>query len=455
MRDLLVVAIVVASLPVAVARPFAGVVVWTWLGFMNPHQLTWGFARTLELSLLVAGATLLGLVFTDERRRVPLVRETYLLAAFWALTAVSSFFGYYQEDAWGAFRQFTKILLMLFVTIMLGQTRERLRVLLIVAALSIGFWGFKGGLWVLITGGEEGWALGPDGSFIGDNNGLALALDMTLPLLFFLALEERGWLQRLLAATCALSAVTIPFTYSRGGFLGLVVVLAMSLARTRWKWAVLPAGAMAAMLAISFLPLRWIDRMGTITTYAEDGSAMSRLNAWRIGWGLALDNPFVGGGFVVFPHAEVWLKYVPEWNYGTTAFNAHSIYFQVLGEHGFTGLGLFIALLACTLLSLRAIRRQARGLSDGAWLVNYASMVQISVAAFMVAGAFYNLAYFDLLYFFVAVTIILKQLVADRLVSVPVEAPAPGEAWAARPANQTAPTPSRPAPSTRGPFVTD
>jgi probable O-glycosylation ligase (exosortase A-associated) len=140
-----------------------------------------------------------------------------------------------------------------------------------------------------------------------------------------------------------------------------------------------------------------------------------------------MDNPLLGGGFQVFPHAEVWLRYMPEWNSRTTAFNAHSIYFQVLGEHGFLGLGLFIALLACTLLSLRTIRRRARRIADGAWLEDYAYMVQIGIVAFMVAGAFYNLAYFDLLYFLVGVAIVLKQLLAEQLAVRPSEVAEPVE----------------------------
>jgi probable O-glycosylation ligase (exosortase A-associated) len=426
MRDLLVIAVVMVSLPVAITRPFVGVLVWSWLGFMSPHRLGWGLASSLELSMFVALATLVGLILTNERRPVPRVRETYLLLAFWVMTLVSSYFAYNQEEVWESFNRLTKILVMLVVTIMLTQSRERLRTLLIVAAMSIGFYGVRGGIWALITGGEQGYALGPDGSFIGDNNGLALALDMTLPILLFLALEERGRLRVLLGMTAVLTFVTLPFTYSRGGALGLLVVLMMFAARSRWKWAVIPAGVLAAFVVVSFLPMRWFDRMNTIAAYTEDGSAMSRLHAWQIGWALAIDNPIVGGGYQVFPNRDIWIKYLPDMTW-TKPQSAHSIYFQVLGEHGFVGFGLFIGVLVSTLLSLNAIRRRARRLPDGDWFRNYAYMVQTSILAFMAAGAFYNLAYFDLIYFLVAVTIIMKQLLADRLAAAPAPEPEPAE----------------------------
>jgi probable O-glycosylation ligase (exosortase A-associated) len=333
--------------------------------------------------------------------------------------------GLYPEYIWDDFKRLSKILLMVFVTIMVSQTRERVHALLLVAALSIGFFGFKGGLWALVTGGESGYALGPEGSFIGDNNGLALGLNMTLPILFFLAWEEkRRWLRVTLWITFALTVLVIPFTYSRGGFLGLVVVLALLMTRTRFKWMMLPAGAVAAVLVVSFLPDRFFDRISTIATYSEDGSAMSRLYAWKVGWGLALDYPILGGGFRVFPHPEIWQKYAPDWTL-KEVHNAHSIYFQMLGELGFTGFFLFFGLLVSTLLSLHAIRRQAARLPDGAWLVNYSFMIETSLIAYLIAGALYNLGAFDLVYFLVAMTIILKRLLADELAGRSKEAMVP------------------------------
>ena len=53
---------------------------------------------------------------------------------------------------------------------------------------------------------------------------------------------------------------------------------------------------------------------------------------------LALDRPLVGGGFDPYT-AEVFRRYLPDYD---RIHAAHSIYFQVLGEHGFVGLALFI-----------------------------------------------------------------------------------------------------------------
>jgi putative inorganic carbon (HCO3(-)) transporter len=384
---------------------------------MSPHRLSWGFAYDMQFAQIVAIPTLLGFAFTKDRRPIPLVAESALLAAFWGLTFVTTVFAWYPDEAWSAFEQFSKIIFMTFVTIALVQDRVKLRYLLTVEALSIGFYGLKGGVWSLVTGGASGMVLGPEGSFIGDNNGLALALNMTLPILFFLAREEpRIWLRKLLHAIFFLTILAVIFTYSRGGFLGLAVVLLGLVARSRLKIYAFALVFVGAIAASSFVPERWFNRMSTISNYQEDSSAMSRIYAWKLGWQLALESPLVGGGFRVFGHDEIWAKYAPEFYFvigkdeTNRTPNAHSIYFHVLGEHGFAGFFIFIGLIAATLSSLRKTRRYANSLPDASWLVNYSYMVETSIFAFLATGAFVNLTYFDLFYFLVGVTIVLRQL---------------------------------------------
>ena len=124
---------------------------------------------------------------------------------------------------------------MTFVTMSLFQDRARLRWLYMVPALGIGFYGFKGGIWVLVTGGGE-LVFGPDMSFFADNNTLGLALCMVLPILLYLSRDEkRQWLKRILQVTFCLSIISIIFTYSRGAFLGLFVILSVLIWRSPWR----------------------------------------------------------------------------------------------------------------------------------------------------------------------------------------------------------------------------
>ena len=62
MRDLLVLLLVCASIPLIIMRPWIGVIVWSWLGYMNPHRLAWGFAYDYPFAQVVAAVTLASLL---------------------------------------------------------------------------------------------------------------------------------------------------------------------------------------------------------------------------------------------------------------------------------------------------------------------------------------------------------------------------------------------------------
>src|SRR5687768_15746890 len=184
-RDIFVFVVIVGSLPFCFLRPWIGVLVWSWVGYMNPHRMTWGFAHDMPFALMVAIATLAGLLATKDKYPLPGVREVYLLVLFSLTIVLSTFFAYYPEAAWEQFDKVWKILLMTFVTIILFQDPKKLRALLWVITLSIGFFGLKGGIFTLRTGGTQ-MVLGPEGSFISGNTEIGLALNMVLPFLVLL-----------------------------------------------------------------------------------------------------------------------------------------------------------------------------------------------------------------------------------------------------------------------------
>src|SRR5574337_417528 len=416
MRDLAVTAVVFAVLPFCLAHPWIGVLVWSWLGYMNPHRLTWGFARTRPFAQMVAIATLVGLLFTKDRNPLPRTREVYLLVALWGFFLITTFFALQPDEAWAQLEKVSKILLMTFVTLLLFQDPKKLRALLYVIALSIGFYGLKGGIWALLTGGENR-VLGPEDTFIGGNTEIGLALNMVLPILLLLSRsEQRRWLRYLLRTTFAFSIIAVLITYSRGAVLGLAVVLPLIFLKSRAKLIILPLAIVAYLLGPSVMqsvmPEQWLERMGTIKTYEQDRSANQRLNAWYVSYRLALDRPFVGGGFRPFS-PEIYFKYSPEeaTELSNTQSDAHSIYFQVLAEHGFTGLALYGGLILSTMLSLRRVMRKSRGNPSLRSLYDAARMLEVSLVGYLVAGAFLSMSYFDLFFHLVSIVIILKVLV--------------------------------------------
>jgi probable O-glycosylation ligase (exosortase A-associated) len=406
MRDYLLIALIFGSMPLAVFNPFIGILAWSWISYMNPHRLSWSIAYSMPVAQLVGASTLLGIIVRGVRDRFPMERETLLLLLLWTVFFLSTLFAEYPQDAWGRFVQVSKVLLMTAATMWLCLERKRLRYLLLTIALSLGFYGFKGGIFSIATGGRyKVW--GPPESFIGDNNEIALALLMAMPMLHYLAQETVDRRGRLfLRATFYLSAVSVIFSYSRGGFLGLAAVILLLATKARQR--VLVSALLAIVIAGGsfFIPAAWFQRMGTIQRYSEESSARGRLNAWGFAWNVACDRPLLGAGFECF-EPEMFYRYAPN---PLDFHDAHSIYFEALGEQGFLGFGIFAALLLSSLGTLRRIRRTVRETPSAAWLARYSDMAEVSIVAYMVSGAFLGVAYFDLYYHVIAVVVILKVL---------------------------------------------
>lgn len=423
MRDLFVLAVVFGSVPVILARPWIGVLVWSWIAYMNPHRLAWGIARDFPVAMTVGVTTLVALLLTRDRRPPPLTRETVVLALFTLWMVVTTLFALEPDAAQVQLEKVLKIQLFTFVTMMLIFTRERIHWLVWAIVLSIGFYGVKGGIFTLTTGGAHR-VLGPYGTFIGGNNEIGLAMIMVLPLMRYLQLQaKRVWERNLWWAAMGLTGIAILGTHSRGALVGVLAMLAMLAWRTRRKLLFVLVLAALAPAAWDFMPEKWHARMETIDDYQEDGSAQGRLNAWRFAFNLALDRPLTGGGFETF-RPRWFALYAPN---PYKVHDAHSIYFEVLGEHGFVGLALFLLLGTFTWLKAGRIRRLTRRREELLWAHDLASMLQVSLVGYAVAGAFLGLAYFDLYYALVALTVMLGVIVREQA-GAPQDAPQPARA---------------------------
>jgi probable O-glycosylation ligase (exosortase A-associated) len=410
MRDYIIMAVVFSLLPVAFVRPYVGALMWVWISIMNPHRLTWGPAYGFPFAMLTAITTMAGVFISNDRGRFPSSRETTLLILMGVWFTLTTTVALMPEAAWAKWDRVIKIYIMTIVPLFLLQERNRLRLLLLVMTLSIAFFSVKGGLFSLITGGRYR-VYGPSQSFIADNNALAVAELMVLPFMFFLGkTDPRKWVRRGLYLSVPLTVVSIVFSYSRGALLGLLAMIGVLIVTGR-RWGLAIAFVVLAGAGLTLIPSQWFERMSTIGTYKKDESAMARFQSWGFAWNVATDRPITGGGFRVFS-TDQFLRYGPD---PFEAYDSHSIYFEVLGEHGFLGLALFLGFLGSAFLSLRWVDRQARGRPALAWTKDYSTMLRLSLVAYAVGGAFLGLAYFDLYYNVVAAVVILKILVRREL----------------------------------------
>jgi probable O-glycosylation ligase (exosortase A-associated) len=172
-------------------------------------------------------------------------------------------------------------------------------------------------------------------------------------------------------------------------------------------------------LAIGFMPEKWDERMRSIGNYEEDASAQGRINAWRMAFNLATDRPLTGGGFEIY-NQNVFARYAPN---PTDLHASHSIYFQMLGEHGFVGLFLFLLLWLLVWRDASWIDRRARRLEGWQWASDLARMVQVALVGYVVGGTFLNLAYYDVPYNLLVALVVTRTLLEKQLRSAEQAAP--------------------------------
>jgi len=408
-RDLILVLSFFALIPFVLKRPYIGACLMASVGFLNPQTLTWSFARSVPFAALAVFFTLVAMLTSKDKKRFvtnPTFIFVYVFVLWGAITTLNAFF---PEDALIELSRFLKIQVSIFITVLLITERKHLIALVWTIALSLGFWGVKGGIFSILTGGgHRVW--GARGTFIGGNNEIGLALLMDIPLLYYLYISSQNkWVKRGLLASIGFCLIAIIFTYSRGAFLGLCAMSFFLWMKSDKKLILGVVAMLAVVIAIPFIPASVGERLSTIESYDEDQSALGRINAWQTAFNMANDR-ITGGGYrhtseltfaLYSPHPE-------------GVHDAHSIYFEVLGETGWIGLILFFLIHLTNWFAAKKIISKNKKIVENKWAVDLAKMVQVSLIAYYSGGAFLGLAYWDLPYYLMVIILLMSVILNEK-----------------------------------------
>jgi probable O-glycosylation ligase (exosortase A-associated) len=209
-----------------------------------------------------------------------------------------------------------------------------------------------------------------------------------------------------------LTGLAILGTQSRGAMLAGGMVVAFLVMKSRQKSRIILLLLLAIPVMLTFMPEKWWDRMDTISTDESqlDSSSTGRISAWWMAYNLA-NAELTGGGYNCFQWPE-FEKYSPT---PGSVHDAHSIYFEVLGEHGWVGLILFMALAMTTWFKASKVARRAKKHKRLWWLSDLARMSQVSLAAYATSGLFIGQSYFDLYYAVIAIIVISDYILTEEL----------------------------------------
>ena len=424
MRDLLVITIYFGFLVMAFRRPYVAAMLWVWIGLMNPHRMGWGFAYSFPFAMIAAIVLVLSMAMNPKQVRLPSGAPVVVFLMLVVWMGITSLGAILFQPSIAKYIETLKVMLMTLVVASVIRTREQILGMVVLVAASVTFFGVKGGIFTLATGGAHR-VWGPPSSVIEGNNELAVALIITVPLLYFLATQvalvrqlpffamrwfSEKWMRLGLYAMMGLCLLSALGSHSRGALLAMAAMGGVLCWRSKSKISLGFLVLAMAAVALAFMPEGWLERMHTIGSYEEDASAMGRINAWTMAINIA-NHRLLGAGFET-ASPLIYLQYAPNPKFVIVA---HSIYFQMLGEHGYIGLFLYLCFWILTYRLAGRLTRLSAKRDDLQWAEMLGSMSKVSLVGFAVGGAFLSLAYWDMPFYLMVILLCSERLVVDVL----------------------------------------
>jgi putative inorganic carbon (HCO3(-)) transporter len=420
MRDFVLVGSIFAALAVALLYPFAGVILWTWFAVQSPHEEAWSFSRALPLNLIIAIVTVFAWLYSRERKMPPNRLLIWLMLLFLAWATFNSFFAFQPDWSWQFWDRTWKTFALGFFIAMLASHPVRIHAIVWTVVLSLFYFGVKGGIFTILNGGTNR-VFGAENTIIGDNNQLALALLMALPLANYLRRHSANrYISWALGGGMVLTLLAVVGTYSRGAFIGMGALGVAGFLHSRKKIIYVILGGAAGIAIVYLMPQALWDRMSTISVAESDPSFHGREVAWQVAYRYAVDHFPFGAGFYGPQLSSVYHAYFPN----EEPHAAHSIFFQVLGENGFIGLTIYLFILVAAFVKCSDVISAARNRPELEWASELAAMVRMSLFVFCIAGAGLSMAYYDVFVICVSLLVPLGEIVRSARIGIPAQIPA-------------------------------
>jgi probable O-glycosylation ligase (exosortase A-associated) len=396
MMNLIVIALVALCIPLAIRYPLIGACLYIWFDYVAPDRMFSGpLTESARVSLLLGLATWLGIFVFEPIKKLPRTVSFYLLLLFFAWASLTTVFAIIPDGALDKWDRFSKNLLILFALTILIDTKERLHVFLIAVFAATSLHAVRGAALTIVTGGGGLEIVGTATTYLQERNYIAIAFLTAAIIGIYLwkNYEVATWKREvrwaiIIGMVC--NVISVVGTQSRGALVGAAAVGAVLIIVSKQRTKAI-VGLLALSAALFFLaPDSWLDRMRTIDNYNADAAVTSRFDSWKWGWEMALAHPIFGGGYSIYflnKHEQSMRGY----------FDAHSVYFEVLGEHGFVGLAIYLVFILSMIISSMRLNRyfKAQHIVD---LANAAKMAFLINVAIFTAGIFGVLSPFMMTY---------------------------------------------------------
>lgn len=410
MRDLAFIGFLVGLLAFGFRRPFLFVLAYAYVDIVSPQRLSYYLLNTIPLSLIIFALAVLGWVIADDKRHVRITPRQWLMIGLlaWAgYTTANADFPIEAAEKWAWVWKAMVFAIFLPLTL---HTRLRVEAMLLFMTLSAAAIIIVGGIKTAASGG----GYGVINLMVDNNSGLyesstistvAIAL---IPIILWLArhgtIYPADRYVKLFAYALIFACLLIPVgTEARTGLVCIGVLAVLQLRDNRRRILYLTMLGCAGALALALVPTSFTQRMGTIKDYKSDQSAGTRLAVWSWTWDYVKDKPG-GGGFDAFRANRIQVEtQKTETSGGVTSIETataqdagrayHSSYFEMLGEQGFFGLGLWLAIHGLGLVRMEILRRRHKSDAAQAWAAPLATALQGAHIIYLVGSLFVGIAF--------------------------------------------------------------
>jgi len=416
LRSLWLLFVYVSFLGLATSAPFVATLGYVWVDTFQPQYVAFILLNQFPVAMVMGIAAVGGYLLLDRRSPPPLTLQTLLQAAMIVWVSTTLVWAVAPDLAWSKWDVVFKTLVFAAFIPYVIRSRAQIEAFAQTYVFSMAANFVPYGLKVLISGGGYGMNLGlqEGNSGLSEGGFLSTSCLMAVPLAIFLSAHSRlipklKVLPLAYWAIAALAIVTAIGTYERSALIGLVVLGVYMWGRTKHKLGFGLVMAVATCMIIYTTSSGWNSRVSTINgDYQSEGSAYVRILVWK--WTLAFtaEHP-LGGGFQSY---SIDVIDVPGsgGSPGHVEFGRafHSIYFEVLGEHGYPGIAIFLTLAGSTFFMLRRVAKKARGYPELQWVVGLSDALQSGLVVFLSSGAFVGIAFQPIFWYFISMSMSLN-----------------------------------------------
>jgi probable O-glycosylation ligase (exosortase A-associated) len=412
MLDLALLAFVGLFLALGLKRPFFWVLLYIYIDVVAPQKIGWGPIQALPLSLIAFAAAFLGWLLLDRKEGSRFNLRQALILVLLAWCGYTTLGAEFPEAAWTKWNWVWKALVFAMFLPLTLRTKLRIEAAALIMVLAIGTIIINGGIKTVLGGGGYGTLslLVREDAGLYEGSILSTAAIATIPLVLWLArhgtIFRPDWRVWTFAAGLIFACLLIPIgTAARTGIVAAAFLGVLLLRSARYRFVYAGVAGLAMLAAIPFLPASYLERMSTIGQYQGDESASTRVAVWKWTLDYVEENPWGGGFDAYLGNKFTYLKPVVSGPANNRTIEQvevtdearayHSSYFEMLGEQGWLGLGLWLWLQGLGLWQMERIRSRFARLEGGrsSWQRDLATALQQAQLVYLVGALFVGIAY--------------------------------------------------------------